>query len=47
MRLVETGVEGAGQSVDVLEIIRPGDLGNLADLGLSVADGKQLLDLGQ
>ncbi len=40
LRLVETGVEGPGKSVDVLEIIRPGDLGDLADLGLTLADGR-------
>jgi hypothetical protein len=40
LRLVETGVDGSSRSVDVLEIIRPGDLGDLANRGLSVADGK-------
>jgi hypothetical protein len=43
LRLVETGVEGVVQSVDVLEIVRPGDLGDLGDLGLSLMDGKQLV----
>jgi hypothetical protein len=43
LRLVETGVEGAVRSADVLEIVRPGDLGDLADLGLTMADGRQLL----
>jgi hypothetical protein len=37
LRLVETGVDGSSRSVDVLEIIRPGDLGDLANRGLSVA----------
>jgi hypothetical protein len=43
LRLVETGVDGSSRSVDVLEIIRPGDLGDLADLGLTLPQGKQLL----
>src|SRR3954447_18808563 len=43
LRLVETGVEGPLGSVDVLEIDRPGNLDDLADLGLRLPDGKQLL----
>jgi hypothetical protein len=43
LRLVATGIEGSVQSIDVLEIIRPGDLGDFADLGLTMADGKPLL----
>jgi hypothetical protein len=43
LRLVETGVEGVVRSVDVLEIVRPGDLGDFGDLGLSLMDGKQLV----
>jgi len=43
LRLVETGVEGPLDSVDVLEIDRPGNLDDLADLGLRLPDGKQLL----
>ena len=43
LRLVETGVEGPLGSVDVLEIDRPGNLDDLADLGLRLLDGKQLL----
>ena len=34
--LVEIGVEGSGRSVDVMEISRPGDISNLADLGLTL-----------
>ena len=45
MRLVESGVDGSSRSVDVLEIDCPGDLGDLADLGLRHAAGKQLLIL--
>src|SRR3954468_22914834 len=41
LRLVE--VEGPLGSVDVLEIDRPGNLDDLADLGLRLPDGKQLL----
>jgi hypothetical protein len=37
LRLVETGIDGSSRSVDVLEIVRPDDLGDLADLGLSLA----------
>src|SRR5690349_8318527 len=43
LRLVESGAEGSSDSIDVLEIERPGDLGDLADLGLTHAEGKQLL----
>src|SRR5690349_12210501 len=43
LRLVESGTDGASGSVDVLEIERPGDLGDLANLGLTHAEGKQLL----
>src|SRR3954463_2378645 len=43
LRLVESGVEGSPGSVDVLEIDCPSDLRNLADLGLKLAQGKQLL----
>ena len=45
--LVETGVEGSGRSVDVMMIDRPGDLGDIADLGLTLAQGKQLVALVQ
>jgi hypothetical protein len=43
LRLVESGVGDAPHSVDVLEIDRPRDLGDLANLGLTQAEGKQLL----
>src|SRR4051812_2428451 len=43
LRLVETGVEGPLGSVDELEIDHPGNLDDLADLGLRLPDGKQLL----
>lgn len=37
LRLVETGEEGPGGSVDVLEIIRPGDPSDIAALGLTLS----------
>jgi hypothetical protein len=43
LRLVKTGAEGEGQYTDVMEIIRPADLGDIADLGLALADAKLLL----
>jgi hypothetical protein len=43
LRLVKIGTEGPSGSVDVLEINRPGDLGDLAVLGLTHAEGKLLL----
>src|SRR5689334_3248505 len=36
-------MDGSSRSVDVLEIDCPGDLGDLADLGLTHAQGKELL----
>ena len=43
VRLVETGASGRRCSVDVMEIDRPGDLGEIGNLGLSLAEGKRLL----
>lgn len=43
VRLVETGSAGRRRSVDVMEIDRPGDLVEIGDLGLSLAEGKRLL----
>jgi hypothetical protein len=43
VRVVKTGAEGEGQCTDVMEIIRPADLGDIADLGLTLADAKLLL----
>src|SRR3954451_15395243 len=45
LRLVE--VDGSSRSVDVMAIDRPGDLGDIADLGLTLAQGKQLVALVQ
>src|SRR4051812_38494558 len=47
LRLVETGVDGMSRSVDVMAIECSGDLGDIADLGLSLAQGKQLVALVQ
>jgi hypothetical protein len=43
VRLVSLGADGAEHSTDVLRIARPGDLTDLASLGLTLAEGKQLL----
>ena len=43
VRLVKTGAEGEGQCTDVMEIIRPDDLGDIADLGLTLTEAKLLL----
>ena len=47
LRLVETGVEGLGRSVGVMAIDRPDDLGDIAALGLTLAQGKRLVALVQ
>jgi hypothetical protein len=47
LRLVETGVDGSSRSIDVLAIDCLGDLGDIADLGLTLAQGKQLVALVQ
>jgi len=43
LRLVKTGAEGEGQATDVMEIDRPDDLGDVANLGLTLSEAKQLL----
>jgi hypothetical protein len=43
VRLVETGVDGQSRSFDLIEIGRPSGLGEIANLGLTLAEGKQLL----
>src|SRR3954447_17591101 len=47
LRLVETGVEESSRSVDVLVIDPSGDLGDITDLGLTLAQGKRLVALVQ
>ena len=41
VRLVDAGAEGPG--VEIMEISKPDDLGNIANLGLTLAEAKQLL----
>src|ERR687885_348717 len=43
LRLVETGTDSRARGVDVLEISRSHDLGEIANLGLTLAGGKRLL----
>ena len=43
LRLIETGVDGQAESLDVLEISRPDDLRDIAALGLTLPEAKQLL----
>jgi DDE family transposase len=43
LRLVETGADGQPRSADILEICRPGDLNDIANLGLTLREAKQLL----
>ena len=42
VRLVEAGSDGDGRSTDVMEIAKPDDLRDIANLGLSLAEAKQL-----
>jgi hypothetical protein len=43
LRLVGTGVDGQFQSFEVMEISRPDSVGDMANLGLTLAEGKRLL----
>ncbi len=43
LRLVKIGVEGEGPCTDVMEINRPGDLVDIANLGLALSEAKRLL----
>ena len=43
LRLVGTGVDGQSRRFDVMAISRPDGLGDIANLGLTLAEGKQLL----
>jgi hypothetical protein len=43
VRLVKTAVDGEEQCVDVMTISRPDDLSDIANFGLTLAEGKRLL----
>jgi hypothetical protein len=43
LRLVETGTGSPARDVDIVEISRPPELGDIANLGLTLAEAKQLL----
>lgn len=43
LRLVETGDDARLRCADVVEICRPEGLGEIADLGLTLPEAKQLL----
>jgi hypothetical protein len=44
LRLAGTEIDGQSRSVDVMEISRPDGLGDLANLGLTLAEAKQLVE---
>ena len=43
LRLVQTGAEGEDPGRDLMEISRPDGLGDIANLGLTLSEAKQLL----
>jgi hypothetical protein len=43
LRLVKTGADGEGRAMDIMEIERPDDLRDIACLGLTLCEAKQLL----
>ncbi len=43
LRLVKIGVEGEGPCTDIMEIRKPDDLVDIANLGLTLAEAKRLL----
>jgi hypothetical protein len=43
VRVVKAGADGEEQSIDVMAINRPDDLGEIATLGLTLTEGKLLL----
>ncbi len=45
LRLVGTGIDGRSHSFDVMPISRPDGLGEVANLGLTLAEAKLLLAL--
>jgi hypothetical protein len=42
LRLVEADGEGESGCLDVMDIVRPDELGDIADLGLTLAEAKLL-----
>ena len=44
VRLIRIGAEGEGPSVDIMEVDRPDNLNDIADLGLKLNETKPLLD---
>jgi hypothetical protein len=43
LRLIGTGIDGQSRSFDVMAISRPEGLGDIANLGLTLAEAKLLL----
>ena len=43
LQLVETGTDNRAPRIDVMEISRPNDLRDIASLGLTLSEAKQLL----
>ena len=43
LRLVGTGIDGQSRSFDVMAISRPDGLGDIANLGMTLSEAKQLL----
>jgi hypothetical protein len=43
LRLVETGIDSTARVIDVMDIRPLGELGEMAKLGLTLAEAKQIL----
>jgi hypothetical protein len=43
LRLIENGADGQARGLDVMEISRPDNLRDVADLGLTLCEAKQIL----
>jgi hypothetical protein len=43
LRLVETGIDSPPRVIDVMDIAPLGDLGDIAKLGLTLSEAKQIL----
>jgi hypothetical protein len=44
LRLVGTGIDGQSRSLEVMALSRPDSLGDIANLGLTLVEAKQLLE---